>query len=199
MNTPTLLKALYSDLEWNGSRKEPFVYLTFDDGPVPEATPFVLDTLKQWNAKATFFCIGKNVAENPTIYKRIRTEGHVVGNHTYDHANGWKTRTEDYVASVERCEKLVRSDLFRPPYGKISRAQCGALKSRMRIIMWDVLSADFDQKVSPEQCLRNVTRNTRNGSIIVFHDSKKAFTRMSYALPRFLEYLERSNLQTSVL
>lgn len=159
----------------------------------------MLDTLAAYQAKATFFCIGSNVEANPAIYRRILEEGHGVGNHTYNHLNGWKVSNDEYLKDIALCEKHVQSNLFRPPYGRILRNQAKALLPHKKIVMWDVLSADFDTRIAPEQCLRNVVEHTQNGSIIVFHDSVKAFERMSYALPRFLEHLSEAGFETASL
>lgn len=156
---------------------EKIIYLTFDDGPHPVATPFVLDTLKKYNAKATFFCIGKNVAQHPDIYKRILLEGHTTGNHTHNHLNGSKNSNEEYIANIKEAKKYIDSNLFRPPYGRITGFQVKLLNRAFNIIMWDVLSADFDIHLSPEKCSRNVIKSAREGSIVVFHDSEKAFKR----------------------
>ena len=168
------------------TRKE--LFLTFDDGPIPEVTPWVLQVLRSYNAKATFFCIGKNIEENQWIYNMIKKEGHSVGNHTYDHLNGWRTNVRTYYRSVIQCSELTGSNLFRPPYGRIKREQASGLLSRFKIVMWDVLSGDFDINSSKEKCLSNVVDNARRGSIIVFHDSIKAQEKMQYALPRVLEH-----------
>lgn len=194
--TPGLLKKLYPGCIWNFSRDYPVIYLTFDDGPHPVATPFVLDTLKEFNAKATFFCIGKNVAAHPEIYKRILIEGHSVGNHTYDHMNGWKTPDADYISNIREAGKYIDSKLFRPPYGRITKFQIRLLTAAenikqpavFRIIMWDVLSGDFDISASWEKCYKNVTSNAQGGSIVVFHDSEKALPRMQKSLVESLKY-----------
>lgn len=193
VKTPWWLSRLfYCDLNWKMQQDaKPSVYLTFDDGPHPTITPFVLDTLKAHNAKATFFCIGKNVAQHAEVYKRTIAEGHTVGNHTHNHFNGWFTKTEAYIENVEQAAKLINSRLFRPPYGRIKRSQANRLmrkKPSYKIYMWDVLSADFDITLAPEKCLTNVLDNIEPGSIVVFHDSEKAWDRMSYALPRVLEH-----------
>lgn len=194
--TPGLIKKLYPSCIWNFTRDEPTLYLTFDDGPHPEATPFVLDTLKEYGAKGTFFCIGKNVAAHPDIYKRIIAEGHSVGNHTHNHVNGSKCSDQEYIKDVSEARKYIDSKLFRPPYGRISRFQIRLLTASenakqsavFRIVMWDVLSADFDITLSGEKCTRNVTANARAGSVVVFHDSEKAFPRMKKALPDSLKF-----------
>lgn len=178
-------------LTWRGS--EPAVYLTFDDGPHPKATPFILDELAKVDAKGTFFCLGKNVEQHPDIYQRILDEGHAVGNHTHDHLNGWNTKTESYIESVSAAEQHIKSRLFRPPYGRITRAQAAKLAKAsppFRIIMWDVISADFDERITPDKCLDNVIKHTQPGSIVVFHDSTKAWERMSFALPRALKFFK---------
>lgn len=184
------------------AEQEPAVYLTFDDGPHPTATPFVLEQLKQYNAKASFFCIGKNVEEHPGIYKEILEQGHTTGNHTYDHLNGWHTPKEKYINNIQKAERQIAGNLFRPPYGRITRGQINALTRRTKpfvIYMWDVLSADFDTTIIPEQCLENVLNNIEPGSIVVFHDSQKAWDRMSYALPKVLEHCRDKNWQIKSL
>ena len=187
---PSWFSKLNSSFVWNIPSSEKELYLTFDDGPHETATPFVLDQLKQYNAKATFFCIGKNVVAHPDIYNRILAEGHATGNHTFNHANGWQVKNDEYMRSITEAEKYIHSKLFRPPYGKISPFVSKLLrkKSGYKIIMWDVLSADFDEKISPEKCAENVLLNARQGSIIVFHDSTKAWKRMNYALAKTLQY-----------
>jgi peptidoglycan/xylan/chitin deacetylase (PgdA/CDA1 family) len=191
VKTPWWLKLLYQTCIWDIKGREKVIYLTFDDGPHPTITPFVLDELKKYNAKATFFCIGKNVAEHNIVYRRITTEDHTIGNHTHNHLNGWKTKDEVYLQNVTEAAKLINSNLFRPPYGKIKQSQLKQLSTHpfnMKAIMWSVLSGDFDRKLSPEKCLQHVLKNTTSGSIIVFHDSEKAFERLEYALPRVLKY-----------
>jgi peptidoglycan/xylan/chitin deacetylase (PgdA/CDA1 family) len=192
IKTPFWLKAFYPKCVWDIPSKEKVLYLTFDDGPHPEATDFVLAELKKHNAKATFFCIGNNVLSYPNVYENIIAQGHAVGNHTYDHLNGWKTDDIRYFENIAMATQLINSPLFRPPYGRIKRAQIKAIKNSFsypnKIIMWDVLSADFDIKLSGEICARNVIKNAGPGSIIVFHDSTKAWDRLSVALPIVLNY-----------
>jgi len=191
VKTPWWLRFLYASLTWRIKEPGKTVYLTFDDGPHETATPFVLDELKKYNAKASFFCIGKNVAEHGDIYDRIINEGHSVGNHTYNHVNGWNVTDEVYMKEVAEAATLIKSNLFRPPYGRIKRSQQKKLQtanSQLQTIMWDVLSGDFDTNLTPEACLGYVLYHTRPGSIIVFHDSTKAFERMKYALPKLLEH-----------
>jgi peptidoglycan-N-acetylglucosamine deacetylase len=170
---------------------EKIIYLTFDDGPHPVATPFVLQTLKAHSAKATFFCIGKNVLEQPVVYKRIISEGHAVGNHTFNHLNGWKTKDDVYMLNIAEAKKYIDSTLFRPPYGRITKFQLKLLTSynyRLKSIMWTVLSGDFDSTVSNKKCLRNVLDRSGSGSIVVFHDSEKAYEKLVFTLPKVLEY-----------
>lgn len=188
---PKWFRQLNKNLVWNIPTKEKIVYLTFDDGPHETATPFVLDQLKNYNAKATFFCLGKNVQTYPDIYKRILHEGHTTGNHTFNHLNGLSTKRDIYIDDVSKAAEYIQSNLFRPPYGKISPFTSKILKNKFgyKIIMWDVLSADFDIKISPEKCLQNVLNNVERGSIIVFHDSTKAWNAMQFALPNVLRKL----------
>jgi peptidoglycan-N-acetylglucosamine deacetylase len=187
--TPRIIQTLLSSYTWSIPTSEKVIYLTFDDGPIPEATPWVLDTLRTYGAKATFFCVGDNVRKHPGIFEQILAEGHAVGNHTFNHLKGWGTNNSDYLENVERCAQMVSSPLFRPPYGKLKPSQMRELRTQYKIVMWDVLSGDFDPGVSPEQCLQNVLENIQPGSIVLFHDSLKAETRMRFALPRVLEEL----------
>ena len=179
------------------------IFLTFDDGPTPEITEFVLSELKKYDAKATFFCIGKNIKKHSEIFNKIISDGQSIGNHTQNHLKGWKTETKNYIDNVLECENVIssavnnfgnskiktqNSKIFRPPYGKIKTSQAKELlKKDYKIIMWDVLSADFDTTISNEKCLQNVLKNTKTGSIIVFHDSVKAAEKMKYALPKVLK------------
>jgi peptidoglycan/xylan/chitin deacetylase (PgdA/CDA1 family) len=179
---------MYPGTTWRKDPAQKKIYLTFDDGPVHEATPFVLDVLKEHDVKATFFCVGENISKNPGLFQRILDEGHRVGNHTYNHLKGWDTDTKAYFRNIRQCADLVDSNLFRPPYGKAKKSQLNILKDHYSIIMWDVLSGDYDKNTSPEQCLANTITNVRNGSIIVFHDSAKARRNMEYALPRFISF-----------
>lgn len=196
VKTPWWLKKIFPSYVWSISTKEKKLFLTFDDGPNALATPFVLDQLKRYNASASFFCIGKNVVAEPHIYKRIIDEGHAIGNHTHNHYNGWKTKDKIYLNDIREAGKYIDSNLFRPPYGRISNFQAKGLQStlqngKIKIIMWDVLSGDFDESISGEQCLQNVLLNAREGSIIVFHDSQKAFEKLQYFLPLILRYFEK--------
>lgn len=190
VKTPSWLQRLYPKYTWEKGNVEKKIYLTFDDGPHPVHTIFVLEKLKEINAKATFFCIGKNVELYPNVYAKIIAEGHTVANHTYNHVRGRSTENEDYLENILIAKTLIKSTLFRPPYGSIKKSQAKLLLSynpAFEIVMWTVLSADFDQKITKEKCLRNVMENTSSGSIVLFHDSEKAAERMCYALPRFLQ------------
>lgn len=189
VKTPELLKPFAGDLLWNKSREERTIYLTFDDGPSASITNEILDILDEYRAKATFFCIGGNVVRNPEAYQSMIRRGHVTANHTWNHMNGWKFSDYSYLKNVLECSEVVDSNLFRPPYGRITRSQARALKTRFQIVMWDVLAADWRQSVSREKCLSNVIDNAQNGSIVVFHDSEKAYKNMIYALPRSLQRL----------
>jgi peptidoglycan/xylan/chitin deacetylase (PgdA/CDA1 family) len=193
VKTPWLLRKLYPSYTWQIPSAEKNIYLTFDDGPHPTATSFALDQLKQFNAKATFFCIGKNVVEHPHIYQRIIEEGHSVGNHTNNHLNGWKNDDEIYFNNIQLAETQIQSKLFRPPYGRIKLSQAKWLQKNksFNIIMWSILSGDFDTDLSPEKCLSNIINNTKAGNIIVMHDSEKAWKRMEYALPATLDYFTK--------
>lgn len=199
VKTPWWLKKLYPTLTWDLPARNKQVFFTFDDGPHPTATPFVLQVLRQYNAKATFFCIGKNVVEQPGIYQQLIDEGHAIGNHTFNHLNGWKTANDVYEQNVNQAAEVIGSKLFRPPYGRITKAQAKLLGVDYRVMMWDVLSGDFDEKLSPQQCLLNVTKHTRPGAIVVFHDSSKAFSRLEYVLPKALEFVTRQGYTCSAI
>ncbi|MCD0488044.1 polysaccharide deacetylase family protein [Pedobacter sp. MC2016-14] len=192
VKSPLLLKWYYSSLIWNKARNQKVIYLTFDDGPIPDVTDFVLKTLKSFAVKATFFCIGDNIRKHPEVFLRVKADGHSIGNHTFNHLKGWKTEDESYLKNFAACQELTGTKLFRPPYGRIKKSQVKKLRNLypdLQIIMWDVLSGDFDLELSPERCYQNVIEHTGNGAIIVFHDSLKAFDRLKYALPKALEYL----------
>ena len=186
---PLFIRRLMPSLIWDfpGS---PEVFLTFDDGPTPGITPWVLDQLRKYDAKATFFCLGKNVEQHPEIYQQILDEGHAVGNHTYSHQKGWEMKTWRYVEDVDFADDIIHSNLLRPPYGRIKPAQARVLSERYNLIMWSVLSQDYSKFVSPQKCLRNVTRHVEPGSIVLFHDSVKASRNLRYALPRTLQFLK---------
>ncbi|WP_178987328.1 polysaccharide deacetylase family protein [Winogradskyella schleiferi] len=202
--TPEFVKTLFPNFIWNIDTKKKALYLTFDDGPTPEITDWVLQTLKDYDAKATFFCIGNNIEKYPEIFQNTIAKGHAIGNHTYNHLKGWKHKTKDYVDDVEKTQDLINSkfqiseiknrdskivNLFRPPYGKFKSKQSKLIQELgYKIVMWDVLSYDWDQSVTEETCLKNVTSTAQEGSIIVFHDSIKASRNLKYVLPKVLEY-----------
>lgn len=188
VKSPFFLKKYYSNFVWKIPTTEKIIYLTFDDGPTPEITDWTLTTLKKFNAKATFFCIGANVVQYPEIFQQIISDGHAIGNHTHHHLNGWHTDKETYFRNIKKCEEVVKSNLFRPPYGRIKKSQYKLIKEDYKVIMWDVLSGDFDPKTTPEKCLKNVINNTTEGSVVVFHDSLKAADNLKYTLPKVLEY-----------
>ena len=202
VKTSIFIKKIFFRHIWSIPNKEKAVYLTFDDGPTPEITEWVLSELKKHEAKATFFCIGNNIEKHPSIFSKILQEGHAIGNHTFNHLNGWKTDKKEYVQNAVHCEKAIeafnyRSNLFRPPYGKIKPSQAKVLRDKgYQVIMWDVLSADFDQQISPEQCLENVLKNVASGSIIVFHDSVKAYENLKYVLPKTLSFLAQNKYKS---
>lgn len=192
--SPFFLPWLYTDLIWRIPTQEKKLYLTFDDGPVPTITEFVLTELAKAKAKATFFCIGDNVRKHPDVFRKIVKDGHAIGNHTFNHLKGWNTPVKTYVDNVKLCDHQLKADnsqlsiqLFRPPYGRIKRSQIKALKE-YKIIMWDVLAHDYSKNISPDRCLKGSIDATRPGSIIVFHDSIKAEKNMRYTLPRFLDH-----------
>lgn len=201
---PRFIQRLYPERIWAFPHKRDSVYLTFDDGPIPEVTPWVLDELKKYNAKATFFCIGENVQKHPEIFQRILSEGHSVGNHTFNHLNGWKTATSEYIENVDKAEgqmgnkskfKIQDSRLFRPPYGKLTSKQAKILQRKgFKIVMWDIISYDYDANTSSEKCLQNVLKNIKPGSVIVFHDSLKAEKNLRFVLPKVLQFLIEKEL-----
>jgi peptidoglycan/xylan/chitin deacetylase (PgdA/CDA1 family) len=173
---------------WRKKTSSKVIYLTFDDGPVPEITPAVLAILEQYNWKATFFCVGENVSKHPDIYNEILQQGHKTGNHTYNHLKGFSCNSADYLLNVQKAAQFIDSDLFRPPHGQISAKQIKLLKNDYQLVMWDVITHDYNQKLSPEQVLSNITNNIRSGSIVVFHDSVKAADNMLKVLPMALDF-----------
>lgn len=208
--TPRILHRLYPDRIWAMPKTHNKVFLTFDDGPIPEVTPWVLDELKKFNAKATFFCIGDNVRKNPEVFQRVLEEGHSIGNHTFNHLNGWKTDASDYLENIHQAQQAMESlnfseystsettskILFRPPYGRITSHQAKAVQqANYKIVMWDIISFDYDASVSEEKCLDNVLSNLQPGSVVVFHDSLKAEKNLRYALPKTLEYLSEQGFE----
>lgn len=187
-----IFRMFYPSLLWEMPKTgEKTIYLTFDDGPHPTITPLVLEILKRYDAKATFFCIGNNVRQFPATFELIKKEGHSVGCHTFNHENGWKTKTQDYVGSVSAANELIQSSLFRPPHGKIKRSELKKLQtsnSQLQTVAWTVIAYDWDHALSPEDVYQNVIRNAGDGAIVAFHDSLKAYSNMISALPRVLEY-----------
>lgn len=199
IKTPKLLHSIYRDAVWFLPNSENKIYLTFDDGPVTDITSKCLDILKEHNVRATFFCVGENIEKNPELFDRLLKEGHAVGNHSYNHLKGWKTDNQTYYDNIEKCEKITKSNLLRPPYGKIKRSQIKHLRDKYKIIMWDVLSADFDPKVSVDQCIDNLVHNTETGSIIVMHDNEKCGNKMLEALPEVIKKLNAKGFNFDVL
>jgi peptidoglycan/xylan/chitin deacetylase (PgdA/CDA1 family) len=183
-----LLQQLSTSLTWRMPSKEKVLYLTFDDGPIPVITPWVMEQLKIYNAVGTFFCVGNNVRKHPEIYRQLLANGHRTGNHTDQHTNGWYSFNREYFLDVAKCSRVVKSNLFRPPYGKIRPTQIARLSKQYRIIMWDVLSKDYDQFLSSEEVVDRVLSHARPGSVVVFHDSIKAEKHLRFALPRVLEH-----------
>lgn len=208
--TPAILPAIFSQLEWRISTVKKEIYLTFDDGPIPGPTEFVLKTLQEYNAKATFFCIGDNVRKHPQVFEKIILDGHSIGNHTFNHVKGWNCTTKEYLTNIDQCAKQIQSagysqpltidrGLFRPPYGRITFDQIKSLKPHYRIIMWDVLTQDYSQSMAREKCLMESIRATRLGSIVVFHDSLKAERNLTHVLPKYLEHFLKEGFVFSAL
>ena len=204
VKTHWLIRKIFYGFTWNIPNTKKTVYITFDDGPTAEITQWTLGILKEYNAKATFFCIGENIAQNPGLFSQIQQEGHSIGNHTYNHLNGWHSNTEDYLKNIILCDEVMQDfsntnleqKLFRPPYGKVKPKQLKWLKENgYKIIMWDILSADFDTTISPEKCAENVLKNIQPGTIIIFHDSVKASKNLKYALPLTLKYLQENDFE----
>ncbi|MFI3249170.1 MAG: polysaccharide deacetylase family protein [Rikenellaceae bacterium] len=194
LKPPKFLRRLMPDLIWEIEDQDS-LFLTFDDGPTPGITEWILSTLDKYNAKATFFLLGRNVELYPELYRQIVEAGHAVGNHTYSHQKGWNMSLERYVEDVEFANGYIESNLFRPPYAQITPSQARFLAKQYKLVMWDVLSRDYSNKVSPKGCLSNVTKYLAAGSVVVFHDSEKSFRNMSYALPRTLEHAQSLGLK----
>ncbi len=187
---PGFLTALYTSAVWRFSETGRVVYLTFDDGPIPEVTPWVLDILRKENVRATFFCVGENVMKYPEVYRQVLAGGHSVGNHTYNHWQGLKHSDADYFRNIEKAGEYINSDLFRPPHGWLKASQYRFLKKKFRIIMWDLITCDYDKRFSPEAVFRNITDFVRPGSIITFHDSIKAQPNLTEVLPRAIRWMK---------
>lgn len=196
---PRIIKKLYPDFIWRIEDDPDGVFLTFDDGPTPGITEWILSTLRKYNAKATFFVLGKNVELYPDLHQMILQEGHKVGNHTYSHQKGWGMPLERYLEDVDCAHGLVQSELFRPPYAQVTPSQMRMVARNYKIVMWDIVSRDYNPKLSPQSCLEGVVKHIRPGSIIVFHDSQKSFRNMSYALPRVLEKIREMGLRCKIL
>ncbi|HNW98904.1 MAG TPA: polysaccharide deacetylase family protein [Bacteroidales bacterium] len=200
VSTPWLVrKCLNKDLCWGVDTKQNEIYLTFDDGPNPQTTNFILESLDKYNAKATFFCLGKNIELHPVLYDSIIKNGNTVGNHTYSHLNGWKTHSQNYISDIEKADAIIKSPLFRPPYGRIKPSQIYRLKKKYKIIMWSVLSGDFDYNLSSEKCFQNSVRFIKPGSIVVFHDSIKASEKVKFVLPEFLKIMSDTGFSFETL
>jgi peptidoglycan/xylan/chitin deacetylase (PgdA/CDA1 family) len=195
---PVILQQLMPSYTWKVDTEDKQLFLTFDDGPHPEITPWVLAQLKEFGAKATFFCVGDNVRKYPEVYQQILIENHAVGNHTFHHLNGWKTETSDYLKDVSLAENYIQSNLFRPPYGRIKRSQAKQLSAKYRIIMWDRLSMDYQAQLNTNESLAQMKR-VKNGSIVVFHDSEKAFLNLKVLLPQLLTYYKQQGFSFQTL
>ena len=191
---PKFLRKLMPDLIWDIPDRE-HVFLTFDDGPTPGVTEWILKELARFGVKATFFCLGKNVEMYPDLYHRILDGGHKVGNHTYSHQKGWKMKSDHYVEDVDLANQVLHTDLFRPPYGRITPKQARALAKRYNIVMWDIISRDYNRNLRPRTCLNNVVKHVQPGDIVVFHDSEKSFRNLHFALPRTLKFLEEHGMR----
>lgn len=198
VKTPAILRHLFPSIVWKLQAIDT-VYITFDDGPYPAITPFVLDTLQEYDAKGTFFCVGQQVEKHPEIFDKIKNNGHSVGNHTYSHFDGWKTQNNQYQKDTEQANTLIKSPLFRPPYGRITPLQKRYLSQNYKIIMWDILSGDFDKDKTPDQIFQNVISNIEEGSIIVFHDSPQAYDKLKIVLPQLLDYLKSLEIKCKAI
>lgn len=197
---PAWFSDRFTSFLWHKDREQPTIYLTFDDGPTPDVTTFVMDLLDSYNFKATFFCIGKCVRNNPDIYNTILAKGHAVGNHTNNHLNSWRVTRRHYLKNVDKAARVITSKLFRPPYGKISPGKYKQLLQKdYTIVLWDVLSGDFDNNRNAQSILENVCQNTQPGSIIVFHDSVKCFSKLKEVLPKYFEFLKSKGLCSKAL
>lgn len=186
---PKIGRLFYKDLIFKIPNEENKIYLTFDDGPNPDITPFILETLSKFDAKATFFCLGKQVEKYPTLFEQIIAEGHQIGNHGFDHLNGWETKTEDYIKNAFKASEIIDSKLFRPPYGKMKVSQIKALKEHFKLVLWDVSAQDYLPNISAEKVVFNVINNTSEGSIIVMHDNLKVKPHLKNSLPKLTEML----------
>ncbi len=193
--TPGWIKGLYPSLTWNLPTQEKVIYLTFDDGPIPEVTPEVVEILKKYEAKATFFCVGDNIRKHPKVFEMVVKAGHNVANHTYHHIKGWQNTLDVYLEDIEECQQIIHSfnienRLFRPPYGRITSKQIREVKQKFKIVMWDVLTGDYNASLSADSILKRIIKATKPGSIVVFHDSIKAYPRLASVLPDYLSYFQ---------
>lgn len=204
-HVPAIVTKLFSGMLWNKCRKENKIYLTFDDGPVPGVTDFVLEELDKREMKATFFMVGDNVKKHPQLALNVAEAGHGIGNHTFHHLNGYYASFDNYLSDIESCEYVFEevleqnSSLFRPPYGKLTKKQFEAIKSKYQVVMWDVLSGDYDQRQSSAKCLSKTKKYSRNGSIILFHDQLKTQQVLKKILPDYLDFVQDTGFQTAVL
>ncbi|MFO8053880.1 MAG: polysaccharide deacetylase family protein [Bacteroidales bacterium] len=200
IKTPDILSTISKkNLTWRVRTQEPQLYLTFDDGPAPGITDEISNILLEKNVKATFFCIGQNIDKHPDIFENILAKGHTIGNHTYNHLNGWKTNNEHYYININAFHDIYPTKLFRPPYGKIKLSQIRKLSKDYRIILWSLLSGDFDPKITPEKCCNNVINNLHNGAVIVFHDNVKAMKNVLYCLPKIIDHAHKQGYHFKTL
>ncbi|HOU68470.1 MAG TPA: polysaccharide deacetylase family protein [Paludibacteraceae bacterium] len=197
--TPTAFRMFFPNAVWRIPQKEKTVYLTFDDGPIPEVTPWVLDVLEKYGIKATFFCVGENVQKHPDVFEKVIQAGHQVGNHSFNHIQGFKYKTKNYLENVEKADSYIHSPLFRPPHGQLRFRELSKLRQKYEVILWDVITRDYNKKLSGEFVFNVVKKYARNGSIIVFHDSLKAEKNMKYALPKAIEFLQQEGYKFEVL
>lgn len=200
ISPPLFIRFFFSRAVWRMKTSEKIIFLTFDDGPIPEVTPWVIDCLKKYKAVATFFCVGENVRKYPNIFNILINNGMAVGNHTYSHSDTKHFKKKEYLKNVDKCSEFVKSSLFRPPYGRIFPWWMSELKKRFdKIVMWDILTLDYDKNYTAEDIVNNVVTNIRPGSVIVFHDSLKAWDRLNYALPKVLEYITEKGYKTEII
>lgn len=200
VKTPSILKIIFPDVLWSIYSDKPTLYLSFDDGPETENTEWILENLANFEAKATFFCLGKQLEKKPDLYDKILAEGHICGNHTFNHLNGWNCSTKNYLEDIERCSEFIDSKLFRPPYGKLTYNQYKSLKKLgFKIVLWDIMPGDFDSTLQKEKCLSNILRFTKNGSIIVLHENNNSQKNLRYVLPRLLEHYTEKGFRFSTI
>ena len=199
IKSPKILQCLFAGFIWKIDTDEKVIYLTFDDGPHPVITPWIINLMNQYDAKGTFFLIGDAVSRNPDLYQLYKTNGHLVGNHTYRHIKGWQSRKKNYLKEITQCAEVVESSLFRPPYGQINLQGIREIKKLYKVVMWDVLSWDFDNETSSEICLSNVVNYSKEGSIVVFHENEKSMKNIMYALPKVLEHFTKLGYQFKVI